>query len=221
MPELAYSIPATALRSPLAHLQPGATGHTPAALRAAELPDLGYLVLRGHAHDAAFMAAVAGVLGAPLPTRPRAVLNCPAGLVLWQSPDEWWLLCPRAQRDTLLAALGSALAGCFAQVVDNSGGFTTLRLSGPQHMLLLRHLTPHDVDALPLGDCVSTVVSKASMVILRSDAQGVALVFRRSFADYLWRLIERSARPYGLALCAPAQCPDPLVSPLLPPAARG
>ncbi|MDZ5457471.1 hypothetical protein, partial [Azohydromonas lata] len=59
------------------------------------------------------------------------------------------------------------------------------------------------------------VMSKASFTVLRSDAQGVALVFRRSFADYIWKLIERTARPYGLQLVEPRRCVDPMLSPLL------
>lgn len=214
MPKHDLNIAADALRSPLAHLQPGNAGKG-ATLSAAELPNLGYLVLRGRADDVAFMSGVAGVLGAPLPTRPRSVLRCAAGVVLWQSPDEWWLLCARNQRDRLLGALEEALQGCFAQVADNSGGFTTLRLAGAQHMQLLHHLSPYDFGALPLGDCVSTVISKASFTVLRSDAQGVSLVFRRSFADYIWKLIERNARPYGLQLVEPRRCADPVLSPLL------
>lgn len=202
------------LRSPLAHLtaQPGAGD---ASLLAAELPNLGYLVLRGRADDAAFMDGVAGVLGAALPVQPRAVVRCAAGVVLWQSPDEWWLLCARSQRDRLLAALESALAGCFAQVADNSGGFTTVRLVGAPHLRLLAHLSPYDFESLPVGQCVSTVISKASFTVVRSDAQGVSLVFRRSFADYVWKLIARTARPYGLRWAEPGACPDSLLSPLL------
>ena len=51
------------LRSPLAHLPLGPATREPAALTAAELPDLGYLVLRGRQDDPAFMAATAAVLG--------------------------------------------------------------------------------------------------------------------------------------------------------------
>jgi sarcosine oxidase subunit gamma len=214
MPKPALTIAADALRSPLCHLQPSA-GRADAGLRAAELPHLGYLVLRGRADDAAFMSGVAAVLGAPLPTQPRAVLRCAAGVVLWQSPDEWWLLCARSQRDRLVAALEEALQGCFAQVADNSGGFTALRVSGAQHLRLLQHLSPYDFERLGVGQCVSTVMSKASFTVLRSDAQGVALVFRRSFADYIWRLVERNARPYGLQLTEARACPDALLTPLL------
>lgn len=216
MPKLELNLSADALRSPLCHLQTSRAGKgEAAALTAAELPNLGYIVLRGHVHDAAFMSGVAGVLGAPLPTKPRAVQRCAAGVVLWQSPDEWWLLCERAQRDRLIAALEQALQGCFAQVADNSGGFTTLRISGAPHMRLLNHLSPYDFDHLPVGACVSTVMSKATFTVLRSDAKGVSLVFRRSFADYIWQLIERTARPYGLQVTEARQCADPLLSPLL------
>jgi sarcosine oxidase subunit gamma len=58
-------------------------------------------------------------------------------------------------------------------------------------------------------------MSKASFTVLRSDAQGVSLVFRRSFADYIWRLIERTARPYGLQVTQARDNTDSVLSPLL------
>lgn len=216
MPDSALNITPASLRSPLHHLTTTTTGKPgQVGLQAAEQPNLGYIVLRGHATDAVFMQGVAAVLGSPLPTRPRAMQVCAAGVILWQSPDEWWLLCARAQRDRLVGELERVLQGCFAQVVDNSGGFTSLRLTGAQHMRLLAHLSPYDFDSLPVGDCVSTVVSKATFTVMRSDTQGVTLVFRRSFADYLWALLDRTARPYGLQVSDASQCADALLQPLL------
>lgn len=214
MPDASLNIAADALRSPLGHL-PVAAERGDAGLAAAELPNLGYLMLRGRADDAAFMTAVSGVLGAPLPTRPRTMLPCAAGVVLWQSPDEWWLLCARSRRDALLGALEAALQGLYAQVVDNSGGFTALRIAGAPHLRLLSHLAPYDFDHLQVGQCVATVVSKAGFTVLRTDEHGVTLVFRRSFADYVWRLIERTARPYGLQLTDARTCSDAWLAPLL------
>jgi sarcosine oxidase subunit gamma len=179
-----------------------------------ELPHLGYLVLRGKADDAAFMQAVASALGQPLPTQPMTVLPTAAGVVLWLSPDEWLLLCQRSARDALLAKLTTALQDLFAQVVDNSGGFTTLRLAGPDHMMLLRQLSPYDFERLAVGRCASTVLSKAGMTVVRTDSAGVLLVFRRSFADYIWRLLERTAQPYRPCITHPDQCADPVFTPL-------
>lgn len=185
---------------------------------AAELAHLGYIVLRGDSADAAFMAGAALVLGARLPVEPTSLRSCTAGVVLWASPDEWLVVCRRTLRDGLLAAFGSALAGLHAQVVDNSGGLTCLRLAGADHLRVLRHLGPYDFERLSVGRCVGTVFSKTAVSIARSDDAGVMLVFRRSFADYTWRLLQRAARPYGLCVTHPLACPDPLFTPLLQPA---
>ncbi|HEX6705935.1 MAG TPA: sarcosine oxidase subunit gamma family protein [Albitalea sp.] len=206
------------LQSPLHGLDLGSRERTPAAsdgVLTCELAHLAFVVLRGRADDAAFMAAVEAVLGAPLPTRPASWSRTARGAALWQSPDEWMLVAPRSQRDTLVASLCSATAERFAQVVDVSGGFTTLRLAGRDHLRLLRHLGPCDFERLQVGRCVGTVIAKASATVLRSDEAGVLMVCRRSFANYVWALVERAARPYGLAIVSPPRVADPLFAPLL------
>ena len=205
------------LESPLHAFGLPARVATPAARNRvvmSELPHMGYIVLRGKADDSSFMQAVAGVLGQPLPTQPMTVLSTDAGVVLWVSPDEWLLVCKRSSRDALLTSLTGALQDVFAQVVDNSGGLTALRISGPDHMLLLRQLGPYDYESLAVGRCASTVASKTGFTVARTDEAGVVLVFRRSFADYTWRLLERTALPYHLCITSPAQCADPVFTPL-------
>jgi sarcosine oxidase subunit gamma len=206
------------LQSPLHAFGLDAQAVAPSALNCvvfSELPHLGYIVLRGKADDSAFMRGVASVLGQNVPVQPRQVLQTAEGPVLWLSPDEWLLVCPRSRRDALLAALTAALKGLFAQVVDNSGGFTTLRLAGPEHLALLRQLGPYDFESQAIGTLASTVMSKTSVTVVRTDATGVLLVFRRSFADYLWRLIERTAKPYHPCIATPAAVADPVFTPLL------
>ncbi|MCX7276072.1 MAG: hypothetical protein NTZ15_01905 [Burkholderiales bacterium] len=205
------------LESPLHAFGLSARVQTPSSsdrIVLAELPHMGYLVLRGKPDDAAFMQAVAGVLGQALPTQPMTVLNTDAGAVLWVSPDEWLLVCKHSRRDSLLAALTSAVQGLFAQIVDNSGGLTSMRLAGPDHIQLLRQLGPYDYESLAVGRCASTVVSKTGLTVVRTDTAGVVLVFRRSFADYTWRLLERTARSYQPCITSPAHCADPVFTPL-------
>lgn len=203
---------AAILRSPLGEhfARPSAPGERErAGVRVAEWAHLGCLVLRGRADDNAFHAAVQSVLGAALPRQPSTFVAAAHSVALWISPDEWWLLLPRERRDTTLAALHSATTGLFAQVLDNSGSLACLHLAGPQHVTLLRHLSPYDFESLGIGGCVSTVLPKAGVTVLRGDDDGVLLLFRRSFADWIWRLLERSALTYGLALCAPQDVPAP------------
>lgn len=209
-----------ALVSPLAKARATPTAGRAAAFIASDYPHLGYLVIRGRAADAAFMDAASAVLGLRLPTTPRTVAACGAGRVLWQSPDEWWLVTARHQRDAVAGALATALKGCFAQLVDNSGGFAALHIRGRNWTTLLRHLSPYDFDSLPIGSCVSTVIGKATFTVIPASAEGVTLIFRRSFADYIWALIDRAALPYGLQLAAPGEVPDGLLSPLLEDAAQ-
>jgi sarcosine oxidase subunit gamma len=205
------------LESPLHAFGLSARVQTPASsdrVVLSELPHMGYLVLRGKADDTAFMQAMAGVLGQTLPTQPMTVLSTAVGVVLWVSPDEWLLVCKRSNRDHLLATLTTALQDVFAQVVDNSGGLTTMRLAGPDHLLLLRQLGPYDFESLAVGFSARTVISKTGLTVVRTDESGVLLVFRRSFADYTWRLLERTAKSYRPCITSPQQCADPVFTPL-------
>lgn len=202
------------LRSPLHGLMSAPASAAP-KVAVAELKHLGFIVLRGKADDAAFMNAVQRVLGVPLPTVPATLLASARGAVLWQSPDEWLVVVRRSERSGLIEALGTALYGVFAQVVDVSGGFALLRLAGAEHERVLHHLGPFDFSRLRVGQGVGTVMSKASVTVLRSDEAGVLLLFRRSFADYVWRLVERAARPYGLAIRDAQSLADPTFTPLL------
>ena len=200
------------LRSALADCLPAPSSpaaRAQAGVQVAEWPDVACIVLRGRADDSSFLRSVQAASGVTLPTQPGSFCSTANVVAAWISPDEWWLLAPRVARDGLLTALRQATAGQYAQVADNSGGLAFLHLAGPQHLTLLRHLTPYDVESLGIGRCVSTVVPRAGITVLRADEAGVLLLFRRSFADWIWRLIERSARPYGLAICAPQHLSSP------------
>jgi sarcosine oxidase, subunit gamma len=205
------------LRSPLGERLSGhaQTAADRAGVMVAEWPHVACIVLRGRADDRAFVEAAARVLCVSLPATPSTLTAGTRHVVLWMSPDEWWVLLPRDARDAVFLSLRTALAGVFAQVVDASGSLTCLRLAGPEHITVLRHLSPYDFEAMPLGRCVSTVMPKAFVTVVRTDGDGVMLLFRRSFADWVWRLVERSALPYGLAVCRPHQLPAAHFSALL------
>jgi sarcosine oxidase subunit gamma len=167
-----------------------------------ELALLGYVIVRGDASDHAFVRAVKTVLGVSLPVVPGTVTPFAQGVALWQAPDEWLLVCARSARQACIAGLEAALATQHAQVVDNSGGLTMVYLTGAQQVTLLRHVGVYDFEALRPGHLASTVCGKATITVFRHDDQGIFLIFRRSFADYVWRLLSKAARPYGLGIAA-------------------
>lgn len=161
-----------------------------------EVALLGYIVLRGDGADTAFADAIRQALGVALPTQPSTFATTQYGLLMWQSPDEWLLVCARQQLSTCMSSLEAASAGLHAQVVDNSGGLTQVYLTGKDHLAVLHHVGVYDFHTLTPGRVVGTVCGKASMVVYRVDARGVFVILRRSFADYIWRLLNRAARPY-------------------------
>lgn len=167
-----------------------------------EMALLGYVIVRGDAQDPACTRAIKDVLGVAPPAVPGSFVPFPHGVALWQAPDEWLLVCARPTRQPYIAELESALKNLHAQVVDNSGGLTMVYLSGAHHVTLLRHVGVYDFESLSSGRAVSTVCGKANITAFRHDDHGVFLIFRRSFADYVWRLLSKAARPYGLGIAA-------------------
>lgn len=165
-----------------------------------EIALLGYIVVRGDAQDAGFNSAIRDVLGIELPASPGTFTPFQQGIAFWQSPDEWLLVCARAARVAYLGELETALAKLHAQVVDNSGGLTQLYVSGAHHIDLLRHTGGYDFSMLTPGRAVSTVCGKANILAYRHDDDGLFVVFRRSFSDYVWQLLNKAARPYGLGI---------------------
>ena len=161
---------------------------------------LGFIYLRGLANDAAFTQAVASVLGGNIPTQPKQTVYTKQAAILWLSPDEWLLVCSYAEKNDLLNQLQTALQGVYAQVVDNSGGFMLMRIHGNNATTILRHISPYNIESLQTGQCVQTVAKKTTVVMVKVAENDYAFIFRRSFADYLWRILQKTAKPDGYAL---------------------
>lgn len=164
-----------------------------------EIPLLGYISLRGNAQNSAFTEAAKQALGTALPTQPCSMVTASWGFILWLAPDEWLLSCDRTQRPTLQQSLETSLEGIHSQVVDNSGGFTSVLLQGKNASDVLHHCTVYDLNALVADKVVGSTFGKTSLFLHQQD-DGYKLIFRRSFADYIWRYLERSALPYGFGI---------------------
>lgn len=166
-------------------------------------PDLGIVTIRGLTSDPEFLNHTEQALGVKLPIDPSSSVCQGEVRALWIGPDEWWVLCPATSTTALLSKLETALKGLFVQVIDNSSGLSALRLSGGEHLTILRHLCPYPVESINVGQCVSTVFPKANVTLLRLDSANTLLISRRSYAHWISELLMRSAKPYGLALVHP------------------
>lgn len=171
-----------------------------AGVWANEIGLMGYISLRGHSGDAAFTAAASRALGVPLPVEPCTYTEKGLLKVLWLSPDEWLIVCTRADRAHIVGALSATLKDIRSQVIDNSGGYTQILLEGANATDLLSHATVYNLQALTNGRIVGSTFGKSSLYMHRLGDDGYCLILRRSFADYIWRYLERAANPYGFAV---------------------
>jgi sarcosine oxidase, subunit gamma len=164
-----------------------------------EISGLAYINLRGNALDSAFTDKIATATGVTLPVQPCTFAMASGVKILWISPDEWMIVSSRHRLGALKDGLQSALQGIRSQVVDNSGGYTQVLLSGRNTLDVLQHASVYDFAAMPAGRVVGTTFGKSSVYAHRAAA-GFCLLMRRSFADYIWRYLVRAAEPYGFGV---------------------
>lgn len=165
----------------------------PDTVQAAERAGIAHINLRGDAGNAAFLAAVKGVLGADLPLAANTTAIAGGHTVCWLGPDEW-LVMSSTDSAALAKALQSALGEIFSSVTEIGGGNAVLVLRGANVRDLLARDCPLDLHPRELGEgrCAQTRLGKTA-VLLRPLADGaMELVARRSFVSYL-RLWLRAA----------------------------
>ncbi len=153
-----------------------------------EMTDRGMIDLRGLASDRKFMTAVKGVLGTDLPKAPRSAVAWGDIKVLWLSPDQWLVLCPRARAVALAAELTAALAGIHSQVTNVSDMRTVLRLEGANLRTTLAKGTSTDLHAAEVkpGFVKRLKFAEVGALINIVEDQIFELYVFRSQADYVW-----------------------------------
>ncbi len=171
------------------------------AFRLSERPFLELVNVRGDTRDAAFMRAVESVLGCRAPETPNTTAQGNGYDMLWLGPDEWLVRSATAHDATraapLQAKLGAAFAGVFASVVDVGSGYTVLDISGTRTREVLARGCPLDLHPrlFTTGQCAQSHYFKASITLLPTGPDRFDIVVRRSFADYLVKIMLDAAGP--------------------------
>jgi heterotetrameric sarcosine oxidase gamma subunit len=105
--------------------------------------------------------------------------------ILWAGRDQAFLIgaaCPEM--------------GAAAAVTDQSGGWVTLSLDGPEACAALMRYVPLDLRlaAFPVGSAVRTPFYHMSMVLMRISDQGFQMMLFRSMARTAWHEVEVALR---------------------------
>lgn len=179
-------------RSPLAQRDTVGEG----GLQLSERPFLGYLNVRGHPSEAAFLEAARSVLRVDLPLEPNTSTMSETLSALWLGPDEWLLVTEPDAQTAIAERLAVTFGSLLTAVTDVSSGHTMLVASGARTRALLARGCTLDLHprAFGPGRCAQTMIAKAGVLIRqRDDTPTFELIVRRSFAEYLWLWLRDAA----------------------------
>lgn len=160
------------------------------SISVAAIDDRGMIDLRGDLADNKFAATVKKALGFALPDKPRTSSKKGDILVLWLSPDQWLISCPRPQVEKLHIKLSRSLAEIHSLTVDVSDMRSIIRLHGAGAREVLMKGAPVDL-TLPDYDPGSVrrlrFAEQAALVhMVSDDPDSFDLYVFRSYARYVW-----------------------------------
>ena len=112
-------------------------------------------------------------------------------------PDEWLLFAPEGDRDQIEGSFAALGPGVPHSLVDVGHRSVTIRIAGPGAHNALNSGCPLDLSAIPVGGCTRSVFHKVEVVVLRLDADDFRLEVVRSFAQYVWSLLQRAVDEAG------------------------
>lgn len=112
-------------------------------------------------------------------------------------PNEWLVVAPLDEAETLASRLGDDLSDVFHSIVDVSHRNTALWLSGARVTDALAAGCPLDLadQAFPAGTATRTLLGKVEVVLLRpADGSRWRIEVWRSFAPYVGAFLNEAAR---------------------------
>jgi sarcosine oxidase subunit gamma len=175
------ALAASALPCPAAELKPAA-----AAAK---------FIFRGRANA---VAAAGRAFGSGLPQTACRAETAGTRSALWLGPDEWLLIAPEDEAADIAAGFVAALAGLPHALVDVGHRSAGLEVCGPQAATVLNCGCPLDLDigAFAVGMCARTVLAKAEIVLWRTAPDRFRIEVWRSFAAYVWGVLEEARREH-------------------------
>ncbi|WP_407496139.1 sarcosine oxidase subunit gamma [Pseudooceanicola sp. MF1-13] len=154
----------------------------------------GMLTLRGKLDDAGIAKAIQTATGTAAPEARKMSANGDTS-VLWLSPDEAMVICPRADLKSVQEKLTSALGSAHALVADMSDARATFRISGDDAHVreVMARLIPVDMSTFEVGEVRRTRMAQIAAANWMPEAGVVQLVCFRSVAQYAFDLLKDAA----------------------------
>ena len=156
----------------------------------------GRFVFRGRPQS---IAAAEKAFGLALPEEACTAAISGERAALWLGPDEWLLLFPAAERDTIDASFREVLGELPYSLVDVGERQVAREIEGSQAATLLNCGCPLDFDVGPIGFCSRTMLGKTEIVLWRKGPALFHIEVWRSFAGYVDLLLAEAGREFNAA----------------------
>jgi sarcosine oxidase, subunit gamma len=161
-----------------------------------EISERGMIDLRGHTSDRTFMAAAKAVFGVDLPKEPRTSAAWGDAKILWLSPDQWLVTCPRGKAQELTDALVKELDDTHSLAVNVSDMRTIIRLEGE---LVREVVMKGSTLDLTDGDYTPGTVRRMRFAEIAAllhivEENVIDIYVFRSYAQYAWDFLVKAAR---------------------------
>ena len=105
--------------------------------------------------------------------------------VLWLGPDEWLVVDEPGSEGEIVSALGDALAGTHASVLDVSANRIVFDLADALDLLSTACGLDLDPTRWTPGMCAQTLLGRAQVILHQRDERTTRVFVRPSFAGYL------------------------------------
>lgn len=168
-----------------------------------ERPHRCQINLRGNPGDGRFVEAVRSATGLVVPDQPNRVARAGDLKALWLGPDEWLILGPGGREADLVSGLSRGLQGQHAGATDVSEARTWILAAGGKARAVLARGIPLDLHPREFrpGQCAQTGLAGANIILEQTDDRpSYEIGVTNSFADHLWRWLERAAIDHRVAV---------------------
>ncbi len=139
-------------------------------------------------------------LGGVLPGRTGEIVVSGGVSILGLGPDEWLLIGPEEDAESIQSTVATALAEDHGAVVDVSAHRTILSISGPEARDLLNKGCALDLHPSRFASdtCAQTLLARAGVILVCRDAAKAHfwLIVRSSFARYVADWLADAAAEY-------------------------
>ena len=109
-------------------------------------------------------------------------------------PEEWMLFAPLDQAYAIIGDFAALEQQVPHALVDVSHRQVGVMVSGPGAAELIRAGCPLDLESIPVGMGTRTLFDKAQITLLKMEENQYRLDIIRSFAPFVWELLETIAR---------------------------